>query len=236
MAFWVQVRGIPFNLCHEDNMFKIKDKIRDMIEYENPNHARGEQRRAATFNRRAKQKEDGARAGKWNRNDVGIASQQLTSQIGVRRDDRADRDLSMQRYTNLPTPSSTQSNLTPRTRSCPDLWSRGGFEARAELILQELNVVSSITRLANKTGPMSFEEMKELANAQMKKGNYTQKNFKAQASSPGELGTCQKRVAARTEEHTYESPGKKQKGVILEVFHDDGSNGKPMGDGMAKTD
>ncbi|CAB4273821.1 unnamed protein product [Prunus armeniaca] len=104
MAFWVQVRGIPFNLCHEDNMFKIKDKIRDMIEYENPNHARGEQRRAATFNRRAKQKEDGARAGKWNRNDVGIASQQLTSQIGVRRDDRADRDLSIQRYTNLPTP------------------------------------------------------------------------------------------------------------------------------------
>lgn len=41
MAFWVQVRGIPLNLCHEDNMFKIKDKIGDMIEYENPNQARG---------------------------------------------------------------------------------------------------------------------------------------------------------------------------------------------------
>ncbi|CAB4293754.1 unnamed protein product [Prunus armeniaca] len=64
-----------------------------------------------TVSRRARQEDDGVRVGKWNQNDMGIASQQLTSQIGVRQDDRAKRHLSIQWYINLPTPSSSQSNL-----------------------------------------------------------------------------------------------------------------------------
>ncbi|KAI5350217.1 hypothetical protein L3X38_003108 [Prunus dulcis] len=39
------------------------------------------------------------------------------------------------------------------------------------VILEELNMASSIIRPTNKTGPMSFEEVKELVKAQMKKGN-----------------------------------------------------------------
>ncbi|BFG34430.1 hypothetical protein CerSpe_207040 [Prunus speciosa] len=41
VAFWVQVRGIPLNLCHKENMVKIGDRIGEIIEYKNPNQTRG---------------------------------------------------------------------------------------------------------------------------------------------------------------------------------------------------
>ncbi|KAL6286553.1 hypothetical protein ACE6H2_010943 [Prunus campanulata] len=41
VPFWVQVRGIPLNLCTEDNAVKIGRKIGDLVEYENPSQARG---------------------------------------------------------------------------------------------------------------------------------------------------------------------------------------------------
>ncbi|KAI5334289.1 hypothetical protein L3X38_024422 [Prunus dulcis] len=41
VPFWVQVRGIPLNLCTEENAVKIGRKIGDLVEYENPNQARG---------------------------------------------------------------------------------------------------------------------------------------------------------------------------------------------------
>ncbi|KAL6294160.1 hypothetical protein ACE6H2_002302 [Prunus campanulata] len=41
VPFWVQVRGIPLNLCTKDNAVKIGRKIGDLVEYENPSQARG---------------------------------------------------------------------------------------------------------------------------------------------------------------------------------------------------
>lgn len=45
------------------------------------------------------------------------------------------------------------------------------------------------------------------------------------------LGYCKKLFPL----HTYESPRKKHKGIILEEFHDNGGSGKPMGNAQART-
>ncbi|CAL9012274.1 unnamed protein product [Prunus brigantina] len=41
LPFWVQIRSIPLNLCMEDNVEKLGNKIGEVLQYDNPNQARG---------------------------------------------------------------------------------------------------------------------------------------------------------------------------------------------------
>ncbi|CAL2247326.1 unnamed protein product [Prunus armeniaca] len=41
LPFWVQIRGIPLNLCMEDNAEKLGNKIGEVLQYDSPNQARG---------------------------------------------------------------------------------------------------------------------------------------------------------------------------------------------------
>lgn len=38
---WIQIRGIPLNLCHEENVIKIGCKAGEVIDFEDPGKQRG---------------------------------------------------------------------------------------------------------------------------------------------------------------------------------------------------
>ncbi|CAL9006127.1 unnamed protein product, partial [Prunus brigantina] len=41
VPFWVQIRGVPLNLCTEENIEKLGDKAGEVLEYDCPTQARG---------------------------------------------------------------------------------------------------------------------------------------------------------------------------------------------------
>ncbi|PQM34165.1 hypothetical protein Pyn_37935 [Prunus yedoensis var. nudiflora] len=50
IPFWVQVRGVPLNLCHMENMTKIGQRLCEVIDFEDPAQARGFLRIRALIN------------------------------------------------------------------------------------------------------------------------------------------------------------------------------------------
>lgn len=41
MPHWIQIRGIPLNWCHEENMIKVGSKAGKVIEFDDLGRTRG---------------------------------------------------------------------------------------------------------------------------------------------------------------------------------------------------